>query len=326
MREIRKIVLSSPLTPEQIAELKAIAPQAEWHTYIHYTAEEEHVRTADVILGNPPPEMVAKCENLKWIQLCSAGTDGYMDVVPEGAMFTNGTGAYGPAISEHMIAMLLAAKRNLLHYYEDNKAHIWQPINTATTVDGSVILVLGMGDLGGNFARRAKAMGAYIIGLRRSDTTCPDYCDEMHLIDELDSLLPRADVVAMSLPNNSNTYHIMDARRFALMKKGAILINVGRGKAIDQVAMRDALESGQLGFAGLDVADPEPLPPDDPLWEAKNILITPHVSGGWRVPSVVARVKDILARNLSAYVNEQPLINTVDRSTGYRATPTEHHE
>lgn len=318
MRYPKKIVMSSPLTPEQIGEVRAIAPDAEWCIYPQYTAEPEALRDADVILGNVPPEMLKFCEKLEWMQICSAGTDGYMDVVPEGVIVTNGTGAYGPAISEHVLAMLLMLKRDMLNYHCDTLACRWAPRSTAETVDGSTVLILGLGDLGGNTARRLKALGAYVIGLRRSNMNKPEYCDELYPTEMLDELLPRADAVIMCLPNNRETVNIMDERRLFLMKKGSVLINVGRGTAIDQSALVRALDCGHLRGAGLDVVVPEPLPEDDPLWKARNILITPHVSGGWRTPSVVVRVKDILVRNLRAYINGEPLINIVDRSTGYR--------
>lgn len=320
MRYPKKIVMASPLTPEQIEEVRAVAPDAEWHIYPHSTAEPEALKDADVILGNVPPEMVKYCEKLEWMQICSAGTDGYMDVVPEGVIVTNGTGAYGPAISEHVLAMLLLLKRDMLTYHRDTLACRWEPLYTAETVEGSTVLILGLGDLGGNTARRLKALGAYVIGLRRSNMNKPEYCDELYPTEKLDELLPRADAVIMCLPNNRETTHIMDERRLFLMKKGSILINVGRGTALDQDALVRALNCGHLRGAGLDVAVPEPLPEDSPLWKARNILITPHVSGGWRIPSVVVKVKDILVRNLRAYINEEPLINVVDRSTGYRAS------
>ncbi len=318
MRYPKKIVMSSPLTPEQISEVRAIAPDAEWCIYPQYTAEPEALRDADIILGNVPPEMLKFCEKLEWMQICSAGTDGYMDVVPEGVIVTNGTGAYGSAISEHVLAMLLLLKRDMLNYHCDTLACRWAPLSIAETVDGSTVLILGLGDLGGNTARRLKALGAYVIGLRRSNMNKPEYCDELYPTEMLDELLPRADAVIMCLPNNRETANIMDERRLFLMKRGSVLINVGRGTAIDQNALVRALNCGHLRGAGLDVAVPEPLPEDAPLWKARNILITPHVSGGWRTPSVVSRVRDILVRNLRAYINGEPLINIVDRSTGYR--------
>ncbi len=318
MRYPKKIVMASPLTPEQIEEVRAVAPNAEWHIYPPSTAEPGVLEDADVILGNVPPEMVKFCKKLQWMQTCSAGTDGYMDVVPENVLVTNGTGAYGPAISEHVLGMLLMLKRDMLTYHSDTLACRWNPLYTAETVEGSTVLILGLGDLGGNVARRLKALGAHVIGLRRSNMNKPEYCDELYPSEQLDGLLPRADAVIMCLPNNSETSHIMDERRLFLMKKGSILINVGRGTALDQDALVRALDCGHLRGAGLDVASPEPLPGDSPLWKARNILITPHVSGGWRIPSVVVKVKDILVQNLRAYINEEPLKNVVDHSTGYR--------
>lgn len=320
MRKPKNIVIASPLTKAQLDEVRAIVPEANWTIYPQNVAEEEPLRNADVVLGNVPPELVPCCGKLEWMHICSAGTDGYMDVVPENVTVTNGTGAYGPTISEHVLAMLLLLKRDMLTYHCDTLAGRWNPLDTAEPVEGSTVLVVGLGDLGGNVARRLKALGAHVIGLRRSDMNKPDFCDELYPSDRLDELLPRADSVILCLPNTSDTRHIIGAERLSLMKPGAVLINVGRGSAIDQDALIAALNSGALRGAGLDVADPEPLPPEHPLWKARNILITPHVSGGWRVASVVERVKDIMCENLRRYVNEQPLINIVDRKTGYRTS------
>lgn len=323
MRRIENVVVSSPFTPAQLEELHALAPDANWTYYPQYEGEEETMKDADVILGNVPPEKLPCCEKLKWLQLCSAGTDGYMDFVPKDILFTNGTGAYGPAISEHLLAMLLVLKRDLLTYHCDTLAHSWEPRRTAETVEGSTVLVLGTGDLGGQFAQRVRMLGAYVIGVRRTTGEKPDFCDEIHTIDELDEQLPRADAVVMCLPNSADTQHIMDEKRIFLMKKGSVLLNVGRGISVDQDALAKALNSGHLWGAGLDVADPEPLPPEHPLWSARNILITPHISGGWKIPSVVEKVKDIILRNLKAYINEEPLINLVDPQTGYKRTSIE---
>ena len=132
----------------------------------------------------------------------------------------------------------------------------------AVITDGSA--VLGLGDIGGDYARKVHALGAHVIGVRRTNRNKPDYLDEQHTMDDLDTLLGRADIVAMVLPGGSTTNHIMDERRLRLMKKGAYLINVGRGNAIDPAALKAVLKDGHLGGCGLDVTEPEPLPPEEP--------------------------------------------------------------
>ena len=163
-----------------------------------------------------------------------------------------------------------------------------------------------------------KALGAYVIGVRRSDTRRPDYVDELYLSDALDDLLPRADVVAMALPNTPATNKMIDARRLALMKQGAYLINVGRGNAVDSDALCDAVESGRLGGAALDVTDPEPLPAGHRMWGVENILITPHISGFFHMRETYDNMVELMIENVRRYAAGEELINRVDRETGYR--------
>ncbi len=170
-------------------------------------------------------------------------------------------------------------------------------------------------------------MSAYTLSKEASDSLAKaiaeqeNAVDELYGMDALDSLLPRADVVALSLPQSPETNGLMNGERLALMKKGSILINVGRGSAVDQQALASTLNSGHLGGAALDVAVPEPLPPEDPIWNAKNILITPHASGGWSLPSTIDRVMDIFLENLKAWQEGAPMKNLVDPESGYRRTP-----
>jgi len=161
-------------------------------------------------------------------------------------------------------------------------------------------------------------LGAHVIGVRRTNRNKPDYLDEQHTMDDLDMLLGRADIVAMVLPGGSATNHIMDERRLRLMKKGAYLINVGRGNAIDPDGLYKALKDGHLGGCGLDVTEPEPLPADSPLWDLENLVITPHVAGNFFLPETFERIVRIAGENLAAWANGTPYRNVVDFTTGYR--------
>ena len=160
-------------------------------------------------------------------------------------------------------------------------------------------------------------MGAHVIGVRRTNGEKPEGVDEQVTIDKLDEILPRADLVAMNLPGGEATLNLMDERRLRLMKKGAYLINVGRGVSIDQEALIKVLKEEHLGGAALDVTVPEPLPENDPLWDAKNIIITPHVASNYLLAETFERFVRISAENLKRYANGEPLENVVDRATGY---------
>ena len=174
------------------------------------------------------------------------------------------------------------------------------------------------GGAGGEFARKCKALGAYTIGIRRSLHDKPDYVDELYTPESLDSLLPRADVIALSVPGTDATQRMVNRDNLKLMKQGAIILNVGRGNALDTDALADYVECGRL-LCGLDVTDPEPLPREHKLWSLKNAVITPHVSGFFHLKQTLDRIVDISARNLGLYLAGEPLLNTVDKESGYRS-------
>lgn len=279
---------------------------------------------ANAILGNVDPGLLKLAKNLEWMQTSSAGVEAYTrpGVLPEGAALTNATGAYGLAISEHMLGMLLALLKKLELYRDAQRREAWGSQGTVGSVYGSTVLILGLGDIGGNFGRLCKAMGAYVIGVRRTSAPCPDYADEVHLTARLDELLPRADVVAVTLPGTPATRGLLNRDRIGSMKPGAVLLNVGRGYIVDTEALCDALESGKLGGAGLDVTDPEPLPQGHRLWQLPTALITPHVSGGYHLWETHQRIAGIFAENLGRFMAGEPLKNQVDFRTGYRRTET----
>ncbi|MGE5654844.1 MAG: D-2-hydroxyacid dehydrogenase [Bacillota bacterium] len=277
------------------------------------------VQSAHAIIGNPPVAMLKGATKLEWVQLQSAGVGAYGEpgALPNGTTLTNASGAYGLAISEYMLGVLLELIKKL-HFYRDQQAEgSWTEHGHVKSIYGSTVLVVGLGDIGGEFAQRMKALGAYTIGIRRADANKPDYLDELHFMDDLKALLPRADFVAMSLPSTKLTRKIINQETLQLMKRDAVLINVGRGDAIDTDALCDALESGHLLGAALDVTDPEPLPKEHRLWQMKNAVITPHVSGGDSLPETTERIIRICANNLEAYVNGKSLNNVVNLSAGY---------
>lgn len=303
--------------------LEASAPDFSFHYSSPETVTQEELDHTDILIGNPPQGMLHGSPRLQWLQCNSAGVEPFLQpgVLHSKTLLTNATGAYGLAISEHMLGMLLEIFKKLHLYRDAQHQHQWQSLGQVRSIEGSTVLVLGMGDIGGEFARRVKALGAHVIGVRRTDTRCPDYADEVHLTADLDQLLPLADVVAVSLPGTRETAGLLDRRRIALMKEGAVVLNVGRGSIIDTEALCDALESGHLGGAGLDVTDPEPLPVGHRLWDIPNAVITPHISGFYHLPETLERIVRISAANLKAYTEGLPLKNLVDFSTGYRKLP-----
>lgn len=276
---------------------------------------------ADVLLGNVSPQVLSGMD-LLWVQTGSAGVEPYLrpGVLKEHTLLTNATGAYGLAIAEHMLGMLLELMKKLQLYRDAQQKANWGSQGAVTSLYGSTVLVLGLGDIGGEFGWRCKALGAKVLGVRRANREKPDYADGVFLLENLDELLPQADVVAVTLPGTEATKGLLGRERIARMKDGALLLNVGRGSIVDTEALCDALESGKLSGAGLDVTDPEPLPPDHRLWRIPTAVITPHVSGFYHLKETHERIVRIFAENLKRFFAGEPLKNQIDFSTGYRKT------
>lgn len=315
------ILVTPPVNERQKEKLinAAAGHELVFHTKDEVT--EQDLKKADIILGNlRDPGRLALCERLKWIQLNNAGTEGYCEpgVLPKGAVLANSTGAYGLAISEHMIGCLFELRKRLHLYYKNQLAHDWRSEGFAGVVEGTTVLVIGLGDIGTTFARKMKALGCKTIGVKRRVGEKPEWMDGLYGMEALDALLPEADVVAMSLPGNPSTWHVLNRERIAALKENAVVINVGRGTAIDTDALSDALYAGKIAGAALDVTDPEPLPADHPIWDAPNAVITPHISGGFTLPETLEQIVELFAQNLKRYLAGEALQNVVDLETGYK--------
>jgi phosphoglycerate dehydrogenase-like enzyme len=315
-----KVIVGIPANATHRKWLGEKAPGAELVYIPASRVTAADLADADAVIGNVPAALLQEAPRLRWLQLNSAGADAYCKpgVLPEGTLLTNATGAYGLALSEHMLAMLLAMMKKLYPYYDNQKKGLWQDEGPVTSIYGAVVLVIGMGDIGGQFARRAKALGAYVIGMRRRSASVPEYADEMGTMDELDSYLARADVVATSLPGTKETYKLFDKERFAAMKQGVYFVNIGRGTAVDSEALCEAAASGHIAGAALDVTDPEPLPAEHPIWRVPGIYITPHISGQYHLAATLDNIVRIAADNLAAFITGAALRNEVDLSTGYK--------
>lgn len=322
MAEIKNLLAYFPLDEDQLATLQAMLPGTVITRRTKDTVTQQDVQNADIIFGNVPARMFKDIDNLKWLHLSSAGTDGYLDLIDRGVLLSNGTGAYNDLIAEHMLAFTGALCIGMPGYGRQQLQRVWKRGPWAKTILGSTVLVLGCGNIGTAYAKRVHDLGAYVIGVRRTACACPEGVDEMLGMEDVDKALPRADIVAMIMPNTPDTVNFMDARRIALMKEGALLINCGRGNAVDADALYEALVSGKLDGAAIDVAYKEPLPEDDKLWSAPNLIITPHVAGGWIMggessPYMSRTVFEIFMKNLKSYLNAETLPNTVDPKTGY---------
>lgn len=297
-------------------QLRAAAPDALfcWH---EETPDEAFLNQTEIVLGNPSPALLARLPRLKLLQLESAGVPPHTRALPDAIALTNASGAFGPAIAEHSLGMVLALMKKLHLYRDHQNRHIWANRGMVGSLAGSRVLVVGLGDLGRSFARMVHALGCTVTGIKRTPGAPMDGVEAVYGLEELDTCLKDADIVFLSLPDTSATAGLFDRSRIAKMKPGAILINVGRGTAVDLDALCDAVESGHLSGAGVDVTDPEPLPENHRAWNVENLFITPHVSGGLYMQATHDRIIAISEDNLRRYLTGEPLKNTVNRKEGY---------
>ena len=275
----------------------------------------------EVLYGLPSPKLLPLMTNLKWFHSAAAGVDAYVKeglYVDPNAVLTNSAGAYGATISEHIIMVILMLLRQYPYFDEIVRARNWVQEVPMRSIAGSRITVLGTGDIGTTFAKKAKALGAaHICGVRRSAKPAPDCYDKMVTYKELDSVLPDTEILVMALPGTSETVEILNRERIALLPPNAIVVNVGRGSAIEQQALIDALNEQRIAGAALDVMVPEPLPKDHPLWSTKNLLLTPHCSGNFSLGLTEDINVDQFCENLVLYNRGEPLKHLVDRELGY---------
>jgi len=252
-------------------------------------------------MGPPPPDSLDGLSRLRVVQLLSAGYDLWQPLIPDGVTLCNGRGIHGGSTAELAVGGLIALRRGLAHFLDEQRAERWDQIRT-DGLDGARVLVLGVGDIGGRIATAVGAFGAQtsLVGHTAREG--------VHALAEVRGLLPHHDVVVIALPLNDDTRHLVDAGFLAALPDGAALVNIARGAIVDTDALLAELNRGRLR-AFLDVTDPEPLPAGHPLWHAPNLLLTPHVGGGTR--GWERRAQRLMHDQLQRYLAGEELLNRV---------------
>jgi phosphoglycerate dehydrogenase-like enzyme len=232
-------------------------------------------------------------------------------------VFTNHRAVHGPAIADHTMAMLLALTRSLATTHDAKREARWSRDDDATRIalEGRTMLVVGLGGIGTEIAKRAHAFGMRVIALRRGDDPAPAFVERLGKPGELLAMLPEADVVAIAVPLTPETDGLFGPEAFAAMRKGSYLLNIARGKVVRTEALLAALREGRLAGAGLDVTDPEPLPSDHPLWKERNVIITPHIAADAELTT--ARAWALELENMRRFERGEALLNVVDKKAGY---------
>lgn len=277
---------------------------------------------AEAFVGTPDAALMEAGAKLRWVHVYSAGIEKYAGLprIADGRVaLTNLKIHQGPEIADHAFALLLHLTRNMAAYQRAQDRKAWAEAGESPMplieLHGRTMLVVGYGGIGTQVAERAAAFGMKVIAVDEKDiplTRTLAYCGKP---DELDELLPQADVVVSCVPHTPASEGMIGERSFAAMKDGAYFINVSRGKVVDTAALVKALRDGKLAGAGLDVVDPEPLPPESPLWEMPNVVITPHIAGV--SDGRPGRQRELILDNLSRFARGLPLKNRTEPALGH---------
>jgi len=260
---------------------------------------------ADVLIASGlwKNELLEHAPRLKYLQSVSAGTNQYdlQAFKARGILLASGSGVNMNAVSEHAMALLLALTRRIAYARDNQHQKVWRPeqrdpLQREDELPGKTLLIVGTGNIGNRIARLARAFDMHVLGVRRNPAAGAGDAHEVHAFTDLKAQLPRADVVVLACPLTDETRHLINRDSLAACKRGALLINVARGGCVDESALLEALDSGYLAGAGLDVMQTEPLPAESPLWSIPNVLITPHAAGETRQYEL--NVLDILVGNL----------------------------
>ena len=277
---------------------------------------------ADAVIGGCAADLLAAGPQLRWIQHFSAGVERCVSIpgfASRGIVLTNMQKIAGPVMSEHVLALMFGLSRGLAAYVPRQAAGDWAqdavPEGRLWMLEGKTMFVAGLGGIGMEVARRANALGMNVIATRNTPSEKPPFVSEQGLPGDLLSFAARADVIVNALPLTPETKGVFDRRAFDAAKHGALFINVGRGGTVVTADLLAALEDGLIGGAGLDVTDPEPLPPDHPLWRVPNVLITPHVAAA---TDLGEEPRWLIAReNLRRYAAGGKLLSEVSVEKGY---------
>lgn len=303
-------------------QLESVTPDAKI-VLVNRANVMQEIADADGFVGVITPEQVRAAKKLKWVQVMSAGVENVLflsggnDLRDSDITVTNERIVQSPEIADHAMAMLLFLSRHLYEFYANKQKQAWEPPRPFPGIElsGKTAVVIGMGGIGTQIVTRAAAFGMSVIGVDPQDKPLIPGLKEVVKPDQLDQVIPQADVVFVSAPHTPQSHKMVGAREFELMKKNSYFIAVSRGGVYDMNGLVKALDEKRLAGAGVDVVDPEPLPKDHPLWKFDNVMITPHIAG--RSDHDRERMVGVAKENLQRFVEGKPLVNVINKQNGY---------
>ncbi|MCT4477897.1 D-2-hydroxyacid dehydrogenase [Peribacillus frigoritolerans] len=315
----RKLIISQNLNELLLQKIKELVP--DWTVITGRSPEiwRNHIADAEVIAGWKA-EMSASIDasEVKWIQTWSAGVNALPleNLEQMNVQITTANGVHAYPISETIFALMLALTRKVDTYIKQQQTKTWHHAHMKQEIHEKTIGIIGVGKIGKETAKIAKAFGMTVLGMRHSNKS-EEFVDEMFTQKQLNDLLPRCDYIVVTLPLTQETRYMFGKKEFMLMKRSAFFINIGRGNLVIQNDLVQALMDKEIAGAGLDVFETEPLPENSPLWELENVIITPHTSGNTEFYDQ-RLIHDIFMPNLKNYLNgKKPSTNLLDYKKGY---------
>ncbi len=314
-----KIVCAERLSPAEVGQIRAAGKNIELHMLSNRSELKNNAADAEVILGVVDRETMLAAKNLKWVQTWAAGVESLpKELMEHPSALTNMQRVFAPVIAETAIGLLLSLTRGLtqdsIPAFKERK---WK--QSAAPLDDlyrKTIGIVGMGGIGSETARRLHyGFSMRVLATDAKPLPRPEFVAELRDPGWLMEMVPQVDVLMSAAPLTKETRQMFNESVFSKMKSTAYFINVSRGGLVDQDALVKTLKENRIRGAGLDVATPEPLPPESPLWDCANLVITPHNSGA--APSRQIRLVALVAENVRRYSNGMPLLNVVDKARGY---------
>jgi phosphoglycerate dehydrogenase-like enzyme len=312
------VLINTSLPPEHRAQIQTVSDRLELACPAGRDALLAAAARAEVIFGGFDRALFEAAPRLRWVQVLSAGVDGLLfpELVESPVTLVSAKGAVGTHLADHAMGLLLALIRGI---HTSIRAQSWGAqgaIRAASwELEERTIGIVGLGGTGREFARRAAAFGARLIAVDPEPVARPEGVAELWRLDRFGELLEQSDVVVVCAPLTPETEGMFDRAAFRRMRRHALLINVTRGRIVDGEALLEALTTGLIGGAGLDVLPWEPLPDDHPLWSMENVIVTPHCAGG--SPLRISRSVDLFCENLRRDLAGEPLLSVIDKQKGY---------
>jgi len=298
---MKKVFVNVKTNDEQKKRLESISSN---YQFVYEKADD-----ANIIIGNYTPSELKNFKNLEWIQTSAVGVDAFVKpgILNDGVILTNAVDVHSQEVAEHILGMMMAMIKKIYLYRDNQKDHSWNDEGKVKSIQGLRVAIIGFGNIGKNLAKTLKAMGMYVIAVKRNIDVKLENVDELYSNNDLDKAISDVDVVVTILPGTKENTHLFTLDTFKKMRKDTILVNAGRGNLYSEEVLKEVLEQHIIEAIGMDVFEVEPIAKENNLWDYKNLVVTPHVAGYFHLKEAFETYMDLVCENLRRYANNEEL-------------------